>query len=93
MFPKYRPFKAAPGKKVQKTLIYYPNTTASFNLELIGDLNLQLNPGPTPNGAIAILTLTSPIDINVPTTSALILITKDYFVLLVTNLNNKKQSI
>ena len=43
------------------------------------------------------LTLTSPIDINVPTRSALVLVTKDSFVPLVTNLNNKdkvcKQSI
>ena len=38
---------------------------------------------------IAILTLTSPTDINLPTTSALVLVTKDSFVSLVTNLNNK----
>ena len=36
-----------------------------------------------------ILTLTSPTDINLPTTSALVLVTKDSFVSLVTNLNNK----
>ena len=38
---------------------------------------------------IAILALTSPTDINLPTTSALVLVTKDSFVSLVTNLNNK----
>ena len=38
---------------------------------------------------IAILTLTSPTDINLPTTSALVLVTKDSFVSHVTNLNNK----
>ena len=38
---------------------------------------------------IAILTLTSPTDINLPTTSALVLVTKDSFVSLVTNLNKK----
>ena len=38
---------------------------------------------------IEILTLTSPIDINVTTRSALVLVTKDYFVSLVTHLNNK----
>ena len=38
---------------------------------------------------IAILTLTSPTDINLPTRSALVLVTKDFFVSLVTNLNNK----
>ena len=42
---------------------------------------------------IAILTLTSPTDINFPTTSALVLVTKDSFVSLVTNLNNKKQCL
>ena len=34
--------------------------------------------------------LSSPIDINVPTRSALVLETKDAFVSLVPNLNNKK---
>ena len=37
----------------------------------------------------AILTLTSPINIDVPTRSALVLVTKDSFASLVTNLNNK----
>ena len=37
----------------------------------------------------AILTLTSPIDINLPTRSALVLVTKDYFASLVTNFKNK----
>ena len=38
---------------------------------------------------IAILTLTSPIDINAPTRDPLVLVTKDSFVSLVTNLNKK----
>lgn len=38
---------------------------------------------------MAILMLTSPIDINVTIRSALVLVTKDYFVSLVTHLNNK----
>ena len=38
---------------------------------------------------IAILTLTSPIDINAPTRDALVLVAKDSFVSLVTNLNKK----
>jgi len=42
---------------------------------------------------MAILTLTSPIDINVTTRSALDLVTKDYFVSLVTHLNNKKNVV
>ena len=33
--------------------------------------------------------MTSPIDINVPTRTTLVLVTKDSFVPLVTNLNNK----
>ena len=37
----------------------------------------------------AILTLTSPINIDVPTRSALFLVTKDSFASLVTNLNSK----
>ena len=37
----------------------------------------------------AILTLTSPINIDVPTRSALVLVTKDSFASLVTNLNSK----
>ena len=37
----------------------------------------------------AILTLTSPINIDVPSRSALVLVTKDSFASLVTNLNNK----
>ena len=37
----------------------------------------------------AILTLTSPINIYVPTRSALFLVTKDSFASLVTNLNSK----
>ena len=42
--------------------------------------------------AIVMLTLTSPIDINVPTRSALVLETKYSFDLLVTHLNNKNKS-
>ena len=38
---------------------------------------------------IAILTLTLPIDINAPTRDALVLVAKDSFVSLVTNLNKK----
>ena len=37
----------------------------------------------------AILTLTSPINIDAPTRSALVLVTKDSFASLVTNLNSK----
>ena len=37
----------------------------------------------------AILTLTSPINIDVPTRSALFLVTKDSFASLITNLNSK----
>ena len=37
----------------------------------------------------AILTLTSPINIDVPTRSPLVLVTKDSFASLVTNLNSK----
>ena len=40
---------------------------------------------------IAILTLTSPVDINAPTREALVLVTKDSFVSLVTNLNKKNK--
>lgn len=39
---------------------------------------------------IAILTLTSPMDINVPTRSTLALVTEDSFVSLFAHLNNKK---
>ena len=42
--------------------------------------------------AIVMLTLTSPIDINVPTRTALVLETKYSFDLLVTHLNNKNKS-
>ena len=38
---------------------------------------------------MAILTLTSPVDINVPTKGALVLVKKDSFVSLLTNLNNR----
>ena len=39
------------------------------------------------------LTLTSPIDINVSTTGVLVLVTKDSFVSLVTNLNNEAKTM
>ena len=35
--------------------IYYPNTVAAFNVELIGDLTFKLNPSPSVDGKIPVI--------------------------------------
>ena len=54
----------------------------SYCDEVRSDFEGQVKP-------VAILMLTSPVDINAPTRSPLVFLTKASFVSLVTNLNNK----
>ena len=36
-------------------VVYYPNSSAAFNMELIGDLTFKLNPGPSVNRTIPVI--------------------------------------
>ena len=42
-------------KRHKSFSIYYPNTVAAFNVELIGDLAFKLNPGPSLDGTIPVV--------------------------------------
>ena len=42
-------------KRHKSPCIYYPNTVAAFNVELIGDLTFKLNPGPSLDGNNSII--------------------------------------
>ena len=42
-------------KRHKRPCSYYPNSSATFNTELIGDLTFKLNPGPTMNRTIPVI--------------------------------------
>ena len=42
-------------KRHKRPCFYYPNSSAAFNMELIGDLTFKLNPGPSVNRTIPVI--------------------------------------
>ena len=42
-------------KRHKRPCFYYPNSSAAFNMELIGDLTFKLNPGPFVNRTIPVI--------------------------------------
>ena len=42
-------------KRHRRPCFYYPNSSAAFNLELLGDLTFKLNPGPPMNRTIPVI--------------------------------------
>ena len=42
-------------KRHKRPCFYYPNSSAAFNMELIGDLTFKLNPGPSMNRTIPVI--------------------------------------
>ena len=42
-------------KRHKRPCSYHPNSSATFNMELIGDLTFKLNPGPTMNRTIPVI--------------------------------------
>ena len=42
-------------KRHKRPCFYYPNSSAAFNMELLGDLMIKLNPGPSMNRTVPVI--------------------------------------